>query len=186
MRQDRSNAVGRWARWAPLALALAPLLGCGWNYARQMEKSRTPATTPAPPPATPTPPPPPTDPAARLEYDHAQGAKAQFAPEMEAHAFKVVMVDGFSVAQRLIHCTSGKVVHLEHRPSTAPEVENARAQGIPLGKWTLTTDTLGALPALPGPVLTNHINRYHRLEFVKRYDDGRTLYAYEGLKERAP
>ena len=184
-------------RIACLTLLTLSTSGCGWGYAKKMERE-TPAQGQ-----------PPTAleqaaaqqrarvqakavnvgltvvPGARdlvtLDHNHTASQGAHNPQQMSQHAFKARLVDGMNNATQLIHCTSGKVIRFDKRQPSADQVEKAKAKGIPTGVWFIEIDPDGTQPDLPNTPWYRHINKHHILEYVGRNAiEGTVIYKYIG------
>ena len=176
-------------------LCSAGLLGCGWQYAAEVERKRTVreprnARKAAPPKAPPVAPPVATAPAGTvvpgardlftLKQNHG-GSMNALPDAMHQHAFTVRLVDTMNDATQLVHCSTGKVVRFDKRRATPAALAALQTAGVPPGVWILEVDPTGARADLPNNDWYRHIMKYHRLEYVDRHRQrGTVLYRYLG------
>ncbi len=177
-----------------ISLVVLVLAGCGWQYAAEVEKKRTmrPQRTEAAPRAKP--------PLVKapvfavpsntivvgardlftLGENHLGSVQAQ-PQEMHKHAFRVRFVDTMNDATQLVHCSSGRIASVKQRRATPDVLATLEAGGVPPGVWILEVDPSGARLDLPNNDWYRHIVKYHRLEYVDRHRQRKTvLYRYLG------
>ena len=118
-----------------------------------------------------------------LGENHRLSLDAQGASAMAQHAFEVRLIDGINDATQLVHCASGKIIRFRTRPPDPAVQAEMERERVPPGVWVLRIDPSGQRHDLPNNDGYRHISRFHRLEFIKRADDGTVLYRYLGARE---